>query len=231
MQIGDWVPQVFYDLIGRIVPSAVLTFVGFSLFCEKDQIYPLIEYVFKTSEMPWSFLFLSSILLFYTLGTLIGGIGFAITFKEWKDPKLPWFPVRLPNRSEPGSGLPFMYDAIQFHSQRVGARCAKLRAEAHMCRVFLIGFIFILIVWSFLIDHSSGKRWDYWTVISALLVACLASCLFHRHLTIRSYNLLINHWQLLGFSEPSDKLENQKDPKDEETNDSVHNEICEDRQA
>lgn len=202
MKFGDWIPQLFYDLIGRIVPGGALTFIGMLLFCTKSQMSNIAKYLFKDPGVPLSFLIPSSILLFYLIGILIGGIGFTISYKEWKYRELPWFPIEMPETRKTESGIPYMYDAIQFYCPQAGARCAKLRAEAHLCRTLLIGFIVLLIAWT-VTKSSNISTTRYWCTILLLLAGCGASHLFHHHLKIRSRWLLINHWHMLGLNKNS----------------------------
>ncbi|VTR64547.1 membrane hypothetical protein [Desulfosarcina cetonica] len=202
MKFGDWIPQIFYDLIGRIVPGGALIFVGIWLFCTNSQISDIAKYLFQDPVVPFSFLLPSSILLFYLIGILLGGIGFTISLREWKSKKLPWFPIEMPNTEKPGSGVPYMYDAIQFYCPQAGARCAKLRAEAHLCRTLLVGFIVLLVVWA-VANFSIICSMRYWFNILLLLAGCAASYFFHHHLKIRSRSLLVNHWHMLGLNKNS----------------------------
>lgn len=203
MKLGDWVPQIFYDLIGRVVPGAFLTLLGIGLFCKKEQIRTIVCYLFEEPGVPLSFILLGSILLFYIIGILLGGIGFAVAFREWEQYfNRPWFPVQLPDEKNKYTGLPYIYDAIQLRWPQVGARCAKLQAEAHMCRVLLIGFLSFLGVWIVSRFSYIGQP-EYWLVIACLFIGCATTCLFHIHLSIRTQWLLVNHWYLLQLNNNS----------------------------
>ncbi|MFH1732434.1 MAG: hypothetical protein ABIF82_12400 [Planctomycetota bacterium] len=201
MEIGAWIPQIFYDIIGRVVPGAVLTSVAVWLFYDDRQLESIATFLFKNSGIPLSLLVLGGLVLFYTVGILLGSIGFLVRFKEWQKwraTELPWIPAELPDERKPRTGISFMYDAVQFHCPAAGARCAKLRAEAHMAWVFVVGLVIIVVLYVPSHLYLVGTL-RYWLTIAALLFGCGASYALDRHLSIRCRHLLVNHWRLLDM--------------------------------
>lgn len=191
----SWIPQIFYDLIGRVLPGVVVLVSSLLLFQDSARSRSLVIFLFTESGAPLSVMLLIGLVLSYLVGVLLGAIGFFFQGNEWN--------VRPPELSkDEGPDLrnkellrSFMYDAVQLHDPQAGARLAKLAAEQHMCRVLMVGFIALGLLQTCL--YVAGSRsGTFWATIALFLVVVLSSWLFHRHLDIRATRLLTNLWWL-----------------------------------
>ncbi len=201
--LDGWIPQLFYDLIGRVVPgAAILVSV---LFLPFDHSVPraFITFLFKDSGTPTAIAALAWLLASYLVGVLLGAIGFCISGREWRVKPIELSALEPPDLSDENSRHAYMYDAVQFRAPRVGARLAKLRAEKHMCRVMLVGFSMMTVFHVLLNSYAVGSI-SFWFVLGALGATIVSSYLFYRHLDIRTTRLLWNQWHLLGLA-PSAK--------------------------
>ena len=169
------VPQVFYDLIGRVVPGAGIIVAAFWLLAT-DRVGAARRVVEAKPELASvTILCALCLLTSYLIGTLLGGIGFALFEDERSDRNLinlarnAWaaigfsqtddvqrsrnlsaMKVDRPTTAEAHilkSQLPYVYDYILLRNASAGGRLAKLRAEVHMCRVLMLGCVSLAIAY------------------------------------------------------------------------------------
>jgi len=199
LEIGNWVPQVFYDLIGRIIPGASLLLLGFIFLQDTNQAKDILAYLFQKSGVPAPTLFIIGLLISYLVGTLLGAVGLAISFREWSTGKLNEIHATPPKGADQKydkGHISYMYDAIQIHSPTAGSRLAKLRAETHMCRVLMIGFVILLVLFA----YKNRVTWNtayYQIVLVSFVLGIFSTYFFHVHLELRARSLLVNSWHLL----------------------------------
>jgi len=197
MDIGSWIPQVFYDLIGRVAPGAFLLILSAVLLLDPASASFLVV-LLKEPHAPLALLLLSALVTAYIVGTLLGAIGFALWHGEWTRKAVAAVQLELPQDDDddkPESGMAFKYDAVLLHEPAAGARLVKLRAEQHLCRVLAIG-VFLLVplyVW-----RSWPWRASDVGVLAGLALIAWSAYLFYIHLEIRARRLLANYWFLLG---------------------------------
>lgn len=226
MELGNWIPQFFYDLIGRVVPGAVLTLASFLLLQDTERAKCSLLYLFHDSGISGPALYLAGLLVFYVIGTLLGALGFAITETEWNTKKIAkiverpqldplsfargieWNTKTMTKVADqpdlPDSVIAYMYDAILWHSPAAGARLAKLRAEQHMCRVLIVGLLLLVALYS--AAHAPAwQSWTYWRHIALILFGIGTSYLFYVHLAIRVRRLMLNCWDLIPDTEVAKK--------------------------
>ena len=188
-QIAGLIPQVFYDLIGRIAPGAFLLTLAF-LRAHWDDWRVSVAPLFAEPKIPYSLLLIVGVLLSYMSGVLLGGIGYFIAdelkllgccFENWRRHKTK--PCEEPDIREPSVS----YDAIQYYDPAAGARLVKLSAERNMCRVLIAGFILLEI------GHRTTTEFRTHDLATVLLgFGAVSAFLFHRHLTSRSQELMKN---------------------------------------
>ncbi len=197
--VGSWIPQVFYDLIGRIVPGAILLISGFLLVAGwKDSVEELTKLLGK-EEIPYSLVLLTGVLFSYLTGILLGGFGYFAwdvankCVRERYRGKLPVEAVKPPSKDKPGSNVSYIYDAIQHYEPAAGARLAKLRAEQNMCRVLAIGFAILAII------HLcvNWRKQYFFLSVGLIVLSVISTIMFNRHLSIRAHTLMLNYWDLL----------------------------------
>lgn len=191
MHIGDWIPQAFFDLVGRVVPGAALLAVGI-VIVHGNSVSGLVAVT--TTTIPYTLFLLLAVLSAYIVATLLGAAGYAIWREEWKI-DVSKIELKVPNGNA-GSAPGFVYDAIQRNDSRAGARLAKLSAERHMSRVLILGFP-ILLVLNVAVNLGSWGTGNFWVTAIALLLGTACSNAFLRHLNIRSRSLMINYWYMI----------------------------------
>ena len=180
-QIASLIPQVFYDLIGRIIPGAFLLVIGF-LLVRKADFGDRITQLSSEMQIRYSLLLIMGILFSYMTGILLGGIGYFIEDILRKIKEGDSLATKLDNDS-----ISYWYDAIQHYDPAAGARLAKLSAEKNMCRVLIVGYVILIIV-SFKINGEFSKYWFLFYVASVI-----CSALFYIHLICRSSQLVKNY--------------------------------------
>lgn len=190
--LREVVPQLFYDIIGRLVPgmvvilSFVIVYVWPTYTC--NSIGPLLSGQILSFGF-WTFLFLAmvsyvvSILLFglwNVIETFLRNSPTAVNNGE-DDPK-------QPSRS-------FMYDAIRLKSPDAGARLVKLRAEIHLSQVLLAGWIILAVVNLYLIIRDMSAERAF--LEGVLILSILGAYSFMRYIESRFITNLENHWRIL----------------------------------
>ena len=222
------VPQVFYDLIGRVVPGAVVMVTSVVLLAPDRGVW-IAEQLKQGTELPSvTVLFLLFLLAAYLVGTLLGAVGF-VWFEDG-DSASSWLsramsiaglsrtraqektqhPFRLTRQrpDTPGGALTdeqisYVYDYILLRDAGAGGRLAKLRAERHMCHVLIVGAMSLLVihmvVWLWLyVPLYAPRRRDLAWTIPALLVVTRTAFLFDAHLMLRTQRLVNNCWSILS---------------------------------
>jgi hypothetical protein len=203
-KVGNWVPQLFYDLIGRIIPGGLLLIIALIIFQDSLNIKQIFVSTTTTTVVTDtttettvgispSALFLIATVVAYSLGALFGGIA-SITNRAF------WRKNRSDITGKQDIDISYIYDYIQFHRPDIGSRLAKLSAERHMCRVIIVGMVILFIFYTVAAPapYSSASFWI--TEFGLLLLGVSAFCL-HRHITTRSTELMSNNWRLIHDAE------------------------------
>jgi len=209
------IPQLFYDIIGRIIPGVVLLLCVFMVYYGPENVAQLFTSLVgkKGQVLEVSFyLFLISGILSYIISNIAQGIRviFSKIYKKRDSKK--WKQVRDELRSDlekaadnlglnkkirvediPSTG--FIYDYIRLRSPNAGARIAKLRAECHMCSVFVTGMLGIA-VWNLVNIIASPTKIEIIMELGFLASALVFSML-KQFLEKRFRIAIWNHWILL----------------------------------
>jgi hypothetical protein len=195
-ELGTWIPQIFYDLIGRVAPGTFLLLLGMGLLVDPRR---LAELVAAAKGLPTSEVLLVGLTASYMLGLLLGSLSLLLADDDlFLDARFitAEIPTRL-NASVMSRGqVSFLYDALQYFNPAAGARLAKLRAEQHLCRVLLMGVA--LLIPSYLVTHWRSPLAERSSVLAGLLGMALAARAFFLHLEVRSSRLRMNYCQLLA---------------------------------
>jgi hypothetical protein len=206
MNIGAWIPQLFYDLIGRVIPGAAVTISAFVItYGPEESLRYLTTWSASSAntKLPVVLLLLGSLLLFYLVGTLLGGLWFGLCHSTKFHTKMVKHSVRrslkgMENVSDdikinfPRS-ISYIYDYIHLRAPKTGARIAKLRAEEHMSGVMVIGFIILAIIYG-LIPSIRYAEWPYWLIQILLIFIAIVSLVLACHLNWRFGTALCNVW-------------------------------------
>lgn len=80
LNFGSWIPHLFYDLIGRITPGAVLLLIAPFCFLSVEGVGQLADRIF---HFPASVLIILGIAVCYTIGALTGGLAYFFEKSEY----------------------------------------------------------------------------------------------------------------------------------------------------
>lgn len=220
VNIAQLIPQLFYDLIARIVPGIALLAYAFMLaYGPRNGLHVFTTWADPTATMTfvsgWVVL-PCNMLAAYVLGALLGGLWFrlyryrpsefgslasagedridqmfASTFKGYHL----WVGPQRVDTMGPTQRVAFMYDLIQYHQPSAGIRIAKLRAEKHMAGILGIGFLVLALVTPFRLAIAPGMQSTFWWIAEALLVfGAIGAFFFAWHLEKRSGTGLYYTW-------------------------------------
>lgn len=199
-KIGSWIPQVFYDLIGRMIPGCLLLMIACLIFPEPSTLREFFSTTTITTTsgattsvsdfgISASVLFFAGFIASYVLGALLGGIAEVANPHLWKREK-----TQLTNKRE--NDISYVYDYIHFHRPDIGARIAKLSAERHMCRVIFVGSIFLLLSYPIAAPLPFSNLL-FWGIECGLGIMGFSAICLYRHIVYRSYESMRNHWRLI----------------------------------
>jgi quercetin dioxygenase-like cupin family protein len=221
MKIMDFIPQVFYDAIGRIVPGLILliSFVAIfpNLFSDVWQEYKVIFLQAPASVA------MGTVIVAYGLAIVVEGIrndtekvrrwfdqlqkrpsGHAQRLEIWKEA---WRDFCKAHPSREGMKPPRPEDAVAIDVLRlldpaVGSRIVKLRAEVALCRTLSTGWSAMLFLYPIYITWAIFAKQELFLFTIVLTVALLVvgiRTISSRRVTIDSRHIraLYNHWLLL----------------------------------
>src|SRR5437899_2214367 len=128
------IPQVFYDLIGRVAPGAAILTAALFLFGD----IKVASLFLHTGTAAAGILFMMFLLAAYVAGVLLGGIGFLLEDRRKPDrfDSIQWQRPGEPLRED---DIYYIYDFILARDPAAGVRLVKLRAEMHLSRVLITG--------------------------------------------------------------------------------------------
>jgi hypothetical protein len=187
--IGSWVPQLFYDIIARLVPGAVIIGTLALTVAGPEEAQNFVQaWLNKPSSSYPSLVVIVGVgfVLFYALGIIFLGLCSPI---EWLAFKL----VKVKK------DFVLKYDFVKQHDPPAGSRITKLKAEMHMTELLVLGFIFSLLINLFKMRYSSGGSRGLLALV--LLIAISGSIGALRHFIIRQNHAVENYAKLLGYEE------------------------------
>jgi hypothetical protein len=191
-----WIPQLFYDLIGRVIPGVAILMALPLMFEESAELEDLTALAFPDPSIPS---LIVSVLVAYLIGALLGALSGFFLFKEWRKAPDTVTDAGLLNISHGTIKKSFMYDAIQLHDPVAGARLAKLAAEQHMCRVLIIGFAALGILHITVLFFGPATNHG-WLPLSICVATVVSAIVFYRHLLFRASMLANNVWYALDLA-------------------------------
>jgi hypothetical protein len=219
---ANLIPQVFYDIISRIIPGSVLIFLALFTHYGFSAIYRIIKQLLIPKDAQFLFQFYIIVLFLvaaYSLSILLMGF-WALFVKISKkcnsvfleSEKKDWDKIAnhakdsfkdSTNSSEklsslinmPIPSLSYIYDYVRLFAPDVGARLVKVRAECHMCSVLISG-ISILFIWNFV---EISTFFQIWRILYGIFMLSTLIFLwfFMRDLEIRFMTGLCNYWYIL----------------------------------
>lgn len=221
MKVMDFIPQVFYDAIGRIAPGLILLISSVLIFPILFSDYWL-RYRTIFFQTPAS-VALGTVIVAYALAIVVEGIrNDTVKIRKWFDKlqKRPsgqaqrreiwqeaWrdFCKAHPSRSgmkplRPSDAVAI--DELRLLNPAVGSRIVKLRAEVALCRTLSTGWSAFLILYpiyiAWIIIAKQELSLSTIVLTLALLVISIRT-ISSRRVTIDSRHIraLYNHWLLL----------------------------------
>ena len=210
------IPQLFYDLIGRITPGATLLISSFMLLQGPNEaIRHLTTWSSQTTEsggpiykdLPTGLILLGNLLVSYVLGSLLASVWFRLSakvldqknreriqeaFECMSKTKLEQIDF---NKIGNVDKVALVYDYIQLLYPKAGARLAKLRAEQLMGGSLSIGAILLSLLYGFYY-HDKHCEWAWGGTELVLILVALAGFALARYLDERCSNAMINYWFL-----------------------------------
>lgn len=216
------IPQVYYDLIARLIPGAIILLSTATIYygpnIMANNIKNLIGYKDTVIHTSFTFIMIFS-LLSYTVAILAMGIWSLfvklskktnLVFLKDDDILLNETQNKLKNdlqnasqivqiREDPHTlqvpSLAFIYDFIRFRAPDVGARLVKVRAECHMCAVLVTGLTILSII--HLIILILNPTISKIVLECVFLLGCIAFWYFMRDLEQRFMTGICNYWAIL----------------------------------
>src|SRR5260221_4055377 len=127
--LGSWVPQLFYDVIARLVPGAVIIGTLAMTVAGPERTKSFIEaWMTKpASHYP-------SLIIIVIIGSVLA-YAIAIIFLG-----LCWPIEKHVLRAKLGKDFALRYDFIKEKDPPAGSRITKLKAEMHMTELLALGF-------------------------------------------------------------------------------------------
>ncbi|MDJ0840356.1 MAG: hypothetical protein QNK37_27850 [Acidobacteriota bacterium] len=134
--IGSWIPQVFYDLIARII-SGIYVLGIFALSTnEYSQRYNILQHYFNSPKSSTStfLLFIGVLVLSYIIAVFLLGLSEFTIFRK----------IISTRDTNEEVDFSLKYDFIKLYNPIIGNRITKLKAEIHMSKVLVVGSIIAL---------------------------------------------------------------------------------------
>jgi len=217
----NFIPQVFYDVIARIIPGSVLLWFSYLTYYGYYKCIEHAKLILK-NDYGSSFLVVAEILLLgYIISIVLYGIWLKISqwvnkyFKKgnsspiWRrnsdvtleeDVKSVAITMKnyisIQNLNVPSTS--FIYDLIRIKMPDVGARLVKIRAECHMCSVLFVGWVILLLM---NIINFFEKPLLEAIVFEMLYIALSISIFIYlKYLEDRFLHSISNHWILFQLT-------------------------------
>lgn len=182
MNISITVPQLFYDLIARVLPGYLFLFMLRISLSGTGSSFKQFNVVPSTTSM----------------GILLNGVGYLILcyFTGWVlrafsfcgvEYKMSQLSQKSPDRQGELSSLYEKYHRIRLKNEAAGFRIVKLRSEVRMleasrtgmCLIFVISTILLLLSKLSLITLSTQSNWIW---LLKLLIPVMLALAFHKSL-------------------------------------------------
>jgi hypothetical protein len=202
--LGQLIPQVFYDVIGRLVPGLVL--IGTCFLIWRQTVAHLLAGVAPFSTPGLAALLIAA----YVLALVLEG-GWDLLLGRWAgrlhrrrerlaaERSKRDFQMMVPDfdaESYRFPGIPIVYDAVRLKDPVVGSNIVKLRAEVQLCSTLLLGWLLALVGLGFDAALTGGGA-EKGFVALALALSIVALFALYRERQMRVLWSLYNHWLLV----------------------------------
>jgi len=190
--ISSWVPNLYYDLIARVVPGFVVaTTLGVVLAGPAPSWRSIREMVSSETQPSIFLLLLIGLPIAYTVSVICYGLDRALRKRirhssmaahEWPD------------------DFSMKYDFIKSKQPSTGNEAGKLRAEVHMTHVLQTGWVLTLLIG--LARISGSTTLGELELLGIVFVCIFAAGSTRSHLHGRLIKKIANYARILGYDEP-----------------------------
>ncbi len=211
--IGAWIPQLFYDIIARIIPGFIVLLVLLINILDADQFLIYLKKIFfveKTYDLSTNLIILFGIGLSYIFAIILRAIGCMVLHPIYKkkgntiDPEseseskeILLKDMGLTENNFKTNDIALRYDFIKIKDFVNGNRITKLKAEVQMSGVLFIGLLISLIINAIMMcfDYSISRLIIlFWTLF--ISIYCYRAKI---HFKDRLKTAVYNCSELLGF--------------------------------
>ncbi|MCK4766621.1 MAG: hypothetical protein KAW12_30795 [Candidatus Aminicenantes bacterium] len=207
MNLSSSIPQLFYDLIARVIPGAILLGLTFYILEGSKK---LVDGFKAGCSLSFSSI-LGILFLSYVVGTLLGGVWFLIldsklfkskgkNIEDIITDQIKTNKVYIDTNKLKTPETSFIYEYIKIFNPPAGARIAKLKAERDMCGILIIGTVPLIILAIFV------RSCLFLEPLIVLMIFLATGILLLKHLNECFVNSLSNVWLILH----SKDMENRK---------------------
>ena len=202
-----WVPQVFYDMIARIVPGIVVLLVTFAILLADKKTTEIAEKLspFSVSWAGTTIIILVFISLAYTVGVLLAGLVYSLFATICKILGQANFDFETCICDE-DEVICKKYDFIKRKHPQAGERITKLKAEIHMSYILSVGFFILGVVAWMMKSPFNWFSFLKWALVIGLLGGVGATLRFRRRLKSE----VNNYAKMLGYEEPALEIKYSK---------------------
>jgi hypothetical protein len=173
--IGFWVPQLFYDIIARLIPGAItIGAIAFTYVGPATGLQSIRDWLNKPSDSYPSITILVGVIFgkSYTFTIVIRGIASVLNWARLAFWSL-ILRLRIIRRifreskksekkvtSDKNKEFSMKYDFIKRNDPSAGSRITKLHAEISMTEVLLLGFVisFVINLWKWVLHYRLPLR-------------------------------------------------------------------------
>lgn len=189
--VGSLVPQLFYDLISRVIPGSVIVPVILCSWWGPADFWKCFAKVWYSLSLENAPSFLAGLFLLaltYSTGVLLRGLGYMLSGASRKI-------------FGHGSGIDMdKYYRIKVALPSAGGRVTKMKAEVSMAEVMVLGFGISLMLNTFgLINDAAAGRWP---LASILLLCCVSLAFFRAEVRRRLVASIESHYAMIGTVPP-----------------------------
>lgn len=191
-RVSSWIPQVFFDLIARVIPGSVgLLLLAVSFLGLSEAVSLVSTLLPKDLGFPTALIILVGMTgASYVYAVTAWGLWYGLIDVLQKS-------GRIDKRRDTetlvlvlGQKFPDLYEKIKTNNPVAGNRLTKLKAEIHMTGTPIISSVAALII--FFIEHSFLGNKNSWYFIIFILLALLGLAKVLKHFVRRSTQIVNN---------------------------------------
>ena len=211
--IGTWIPQLFYDVIARIIPGFFVLLILLINIVDADQFityFQKILFVDKSFQLSSNLLVLFGIGISYIFAIVLRAISWIIFHPINKkngakvdneygtiSTEIPLSELGLLNSNFKTNEAALRYDFIKLNDSVNGNRITKLKAEEQMSSILFVGSIISSLSNGVLMisDYSQSRLIVLLTTLVIAFFCYIAKVHFHERMQIAIFNCS----EFLGF--------------------------------